>query len=89
MITIIAQKKVIELIHNHADQHQNEIVLSFDQSQLSSFSLILLPISFHVNFEALVPRVRGEGKILVGLEEVHNLQCMIEKPTRVTDKRNQ
>ena len=27
-----------------------------------------------------------EGKILVGLEELHNLQCMIEKPTRVTDK---
>ena len=49
---------VIELIHNHADQHQNEVVLSFDQSLLSSFSLFLLP-SFHLNFEALVPRVGG------------------------------
>ena len=48
---------MIELIHNHADQHQNEVVLSFDQSLLSSFSLFLLPISFHLNFEALVPRV--------------------------------
>ena len=36
----IAQK-VIELIHNHSDQHQNEVVLSFDQSLLSSFSLFL------------------------------------------------
>ena len=50
-------QKVIELIHNHADQHQNEVVLSLDQSLLSSFSLFLLPISFHLNFEALVPRV--------------------------------
>ena len=55
-MTIIAQK-VIELIHNHADQLQNEVVLSFDQSLLSSFSLFLLPISFHLNFEALVPRL--------------------------------
>ena len=64
MTTIIAQK-VIEFIHNHADQHQNEVVLSFDKSLLSSFSLFLSPISFHLNFEALVPRVaiskKGNG----------------------------
>ena len=27
-----------------------------------------------------------EGKILVGLEEVNGLQCMIKRPTRVTDR---
>ena len=53
----VYEQKLIGLIHNHADQHQNEVVLSFDQSLLSSFSLFLLPISFHLNFEALVPRV--------------------------------
>ena len=64
---------VIGLIHNHADQHQNEVVLSFDQSLHSSFSLFLLPTSFHLNFEALVPRVTmpGESKN-VGLKK----KCM-------------
>eukprot|EP00795_Rhopilema_esculentum_P004074 gene4075-20254_t len=38
-----------------------------------------------LNLNRLQPE-STEGKILIGLEEVHNLQCMIERPTRVTDK---
>ena len=62
---------MIGLIHNHADQHQNEVVLSFDQSLLSSFSLFLLPISFHLNFEALVPRVETLMTLSTGIVEPH------------------
>ena len=58
---------MIGLIHNHADQHQNEVVLSFDQSLLSSFSLFLLP-----NF--LSSKFRGSGTQGTGQaspDEVH------------------
>ena len=70
---------MIELIHNHADQHQNEVVLSFDQSLLSSFSLFLLPISFQLNFEALVPRVRFSKKYLP-IVTVQNMYRSLVEP---------
>ena len=70
-------------IHNHADQHQNEVVLSFDQSLLSSFSLFLLPISFHLNFEALVPRV-----VVVPLRVVKIDMILVQGDLRKFDEVN-
>ena len=40
-------------------------------------------ITGDLNLDRLRPD-RREGKILLDLEEVHNLQCLIIKPTRIT-----
>lgn len=72
--------KIIDKRHKYlelVEQEINDIVM---WASLQKQSVILMG---DLNMDRLRPNER-EGKILIDMEEVNNMQCMISEPTRIT-----
>lgn len=69
---------------NQADPHYLERVEEElnDVCMWASLKRQIFIVTGYLNLDRLKPESR-EGKILVDLEEVHGMQCLISKPTRI------
>ena len=68
------------LRHKYIERVEQEINNNVMWASLQKQSVVLVG---DLNMDRLRPNER-EGKILIDMEEVNNLQCMISEPTRIT-----